>query len=134
MKTTFRFHRLASDVFGSIYRPYADILVYGPNRKPRTITMVVDTGADYTIFPRREAALFGIDLSRDCTIHTTYGVGGPETVYLYPKLEMVLGEARVQIPVGFLNTNEVPPLLGRHQCLERFKTCFDQHVVSFERA
>ena len=132
MRTAFRFRRIASDLFGHIYRPYADVLVYGRNNKRRLITMVVDTGADYTILPRRQAALLEIDLSRDCTPHSTYGVGGPQTTYLYEGLEVRLGSKQLKIPVGFLDTNDVPPLLGRHQFMELFKTCLDDHVVSFE--
>jgi predicted aspartyl protease len=131
MKATFKFHKIASDLFGHIYRPHADVLVYGHNDRRRRVTMLVDTGADYTIFPRREAALLGIDLERDCAAHTTYGVGGPQTVHLYQGLEVQLGEARLAIPVGFLEQNDVPPLLGRHQFMELFQACFDDRVVAF---
>ncbi|MCI0528865.1 MAG: retroviral-like aspartic protease family protein, partial [Nitrospira sp.] len=132
MNVTFRLQKIASDLFGYIYRPYAEVIFYGQHGKPRRITMVVDTGADYSILPRREAALLGIDLSQDCTSHTTYGVGGPQTVYLYRDIEVQLGEKHLKIPVGFLDKNDVPPLLGRHQFMELFQTCFDQKKVSFE--
>ncbi|MFQ6009398.1 MAG: retropepsin-like aspartic protease [Candidatus Zixiibacteriota bacterium] len=131
MKTTFKFQKIASDLFGYIYRPYAHVLFYGKNGKERIITMVVDTGADYTLLPRREAALLGIDLNQDCTSHTTYGVGGPQTVCLYKDVQVELGDKKLKIPVGFLEKNNVPPLLGRHQFMELFKTCFHEHVVSF---
>lgn len=131
MKVEFKFRKIASELFGEIYRPYADIIAYGRNGKARGITLVVDTGADYTIFPRREAALLGIDLDRDCTIHTTFGVGGARNVYLYKDLHVSLGNKKFKIPVGFLDTNEVPPLLGRQQFLELIKTCFVNHIVSF---
>lgn len=126
------FKKIASEIFGEIYRPYADIIAYGKNGKAKKITLVVDTGADYTIFPRREAALLGIDLNKDCTIHTTFGVGGARNVYLYRNLPVDLDGKQFKIPVGFLDTNEVPPLLGRHQFMELFKTCFSSHVVTFE--
>lgn len=132
MKATFKFRKIASEMFGHIYRPYADVFFYGKGGKARLITMVVDTGADYTILPRREAAILGIDLNQDCTSHTTYGVGGPQTVYLYKKMEVELGNQKLKIPVGFLEKNNVPPLLGRHQFMELFKTCFHQRLVSFD--
>jgi len=133
MKATFKFQKLASELFGYVYRPYADVIFYGKNGKARKITMLVDTGADYTLLPRREAALLSVDLNQDCKIHTTYGVGGPKTVYLYLQgLQVELGEVKAKVPVGFLDENDIPPLLGRHQFMELFKTCFDKHVVSFE--
>lgn len=132
MSATFKFRKIASDLFGHIYRPYADVFFYGKNDKARLITMVVDTGADYTLLPRREAAILGIDLNQDCTSHTTYGVGGPQTVYLYKGMEVQLANQKLKIPVGFLEKNNVPPLLGRHQFMELFKTCFHQQAVSFE--
>ena len=132
MKVSFKFHQIASELFGHIYRPYAEVIFYGTHQKPRKITMLVDTGADHTILPRREAALLGIDLGRDCTVHTTYGVGGPQALYFYPNLTVELGEKRLQIPVGFLESNSVPPLLGRHQFMELFKTCFSDYRVIFE--
>jgi hypothetical protein len=92
MRVVFRFRKIASDLFGYIYRPYAEVIFYGRNGKPRKITMVVDTGADYTLLPRREAALLGIDLSQECTANTTYGVGGPQIVYLYRGLQAKLGD------------------------------------------
>lgn len=132
MRVAFKFQKIASKLFGYIYRPYAEVIFYGKNGKARKITMVVDTGADYTLLPRREAALLGIDLSRHCTAQTTYGVGGPETVYLYQGLQVQLGGKKLKIPVGFLEKNDVPPLLGRHRFMELFKTCFNQKVVSFD--
>ena len=39
--------------------------------------MLVDTGADYTILPRREAMILGIDINKGCTSNVTYGVSLP---------------------------------------------------------
>ena len=132
MRTVFSFRKVKSTVFGYIYRPYADVICYGQQGRNRVITMVVDTGADYTILPRREAAILGIDLVKDCQLTSTKGVGGDQKVYLYQRLQVQLGQTKLGIPVGFLDTNEVPPLLGRHQFMELFKTCFDNRMVSFE--
>lgn len=132
MKATFKFRKVASDLFGHIYRPYADVLIYGKNGKQKKVTMLVDSGADYTLLPRREASLLGIDLSRDCTKHVTRGVGGPQTVYLYRGLDVELAGEKLKIPAGFLAKNDVPPLLGRHQFMELFKICLHEHVTSFE--
>ena len=94
--------------------------------------MIVDTGADYTLLPRFMADKLGIDLENDCKVFTTYGVGGGERVYFLPKIKVKLGEWERTIPVGFLERNEVPPLLGRHLFLETFESLFSSnHTVSF---
>lgn len=94
--------------------------------------MVVDTGADFTLLPRFLGEKFGVDLERDCQVFTTYGIGGGERVYLLPEMKVRLGEWERHIPVGFLERNEIPPLMGRHLFLETFETLFSSdHVVSF---
>ncbi|KKS20640.1 MAG: hypothetical protein UU81_C0019G0015 [Microgenomates group bacterium GW2011_GWC1_41_8] len=41
--------------------------------------------------------------------------------------------SELTIPVGFLDSDDVPPLLGRHGFMEIFKTCFDNHMVYFSK-
>lgn len=125
---TFKFHKV-----GLVYRPFADVIFVGPNQKPRKISMLVDTGADNTILPWREAAILGVDLQKDCVANTTFGVGGPQTMYSHQGLQVQLGGYQLVVPVGFLDTNEVPPLLGRDKFMEHFKTCFANKTVSFEK-
>lgn len=94
--------------------------------------MVVDTGADYTLLPRYIADKLGISLERDCKTFITYGVGGGERVYLLPKVKVRLGDWERIISVGFLERNEIPPLMGRHLFLETFETLFSSdHILSF---
>jgi hypothetical protein len=47
-------------------------------------------------------------------------------------LEVTLAGRNLTVPVGFLDTNNVPPLLGRYQFMELFKACFNKRCVSFE--
>lgn len=94
--------------------------------------MIVDTGADYTLLPRFMANELGVDLENDCRIFTTYGVGGGERVYFLGKMKVKLGNWERTIPLGFLERNEIPPLMGRHLFLETFESLFSSdHTVSF---
>ena len=88
--------------------------------------MIADTGADYTLLPKFLADQLGIDLNKDCQPFTSYGVGGNQKVYLFPSLRIRLGEWERRIPVGFLDKDAVPPLLGRHKALEKFNTLFSK--------
>ena len=74
-----------------------------------------------------------INLKTDCKLFKTYGVGGRENVYFFsPKIKVKLGNWERKIPVGFLERNEIPPLMGRHLFLETFETLFStDHKVTF---
>ncbi len=93
--------------------------------------MLVDTGADYTLLPRIYAALLGVNLQRNCRRLMTAGIGGTERVYLLPRLRMRLGPWLRRIPVGFLDHDDVPPLLGRARCLDTLEVCFWRHRTRF---
>lgn len=132
MKLTFPFQYIATNKFGKIFRPQAGILVLNKDFGFYVHKLlIVDSGADFTIFPRKDAYYFGIDLDKETTKGKINGVGGEETVFLYDNLEIKLGNARLKIPVGFINRNDVPALLGRQQFMELFKITFDDFKVEF---
>ena len=96
--------------------------------------MIVDSGADYSLLPRFMADELGIDLEKECRIFNTYGVGGGERVYFLPKIKVKLGDWEREIPIGFLERNEISPLMGRHQFMETFDTEFTKkHIVIFKQ-
>lgn len=105
---------------GKVYRPYIKILISSNKIDEWVPTeMIVDTGADYTLFPRRYAGILGINLNKDCKLEKTQGVGGQEKIYLCKKGFFIkIGEFKKEIPVGFLNRDNIPSLLGRLQALE----------------
>ena len=109
-----------SGYLGNIYRPYVKILITSDKIDEWIPTeMIVDTGADYSLFPKRYAGLLDINLEKECFEQTTYGVGGKEEIYLYKKGILIkAGDWKRRIPLGFLSRNDIPPLLGRLKCLE----------------
>lgn len=119
---------------GKIFRPYLHLFLYSKARKTwQPVEMLVDTGADYTLLPKRYAQILGINLTTDCRIETTFGVGGTETVYQCKALSIKIGAWEKKIPVGFLKRDDFPPVLGRLACLEAvelitkdFKTILNQ--------
>lgn len=115
-----RFSFRGRGFLGKIYRPYLQILITSDKIDEWIpIEMVVDTGADYSLFPKRSAELLGIELEKECFLENTYGVGGKEAIYLYKKgIKIKIGSFQTRTPVGFLNRNDIPALLGRLQCLE----------------
>lgn len=134
MKIIFPFKYFDSNRFGKIFRPYTTISVF---KKDIGIyierILVVDTGADFTIFPRKDAYAFGIDLERETIKDKIFGVGGQEIIFLYTNLPIKVGEVKLKIPVGFLDRNDLPALLGRQHFLELFDVCFKNHVTTFQK-
>lgn len=119
---------------GKIYRPYVQ-LVMSSDKIDEWIPIetIVDTGADYSLFPKRYAELLRIDTEKECFLQTTYGVGGKETVYLYRKgIKIKVDNWQERVPVGFLGRNDVPPLLGRLKCLENLTLIMREHITILE--
>lgn len=109
-----------SGYLGNIYRPYVQLLISSERIDQWIpIEMVVDTGADYSLFPKRYAELLGINIEKECFKQITYGVGGKEGIYLYKKGVKVKREGwQERMPIGFLSRDDIPPLLGRLKVLE----------------
>ena len=94
--------------------------------------MIVDTGADYTLLPRYLARDLQVDLEKECHIFSTQGIGGTEKVYFLKKIKAKLGTWEREIPIGFLDRDEIPPLMGRHLFFETFDALFSSnHTLTF---
>ena len=123
---SFPFTFISKTKLGKIYRPYAIVSVYSKQRKKwQPLEMVVDSGADYSLFPKRYAGIFGINLTEECSVESTLGIGGSETVYQYQNLPIKIGDWQKKIPAGFLERDDIPPLLGRLECLETIRLTFE---------
>lgn len=132
MKIKFPYEKENSKIFGSISRPVARASFWsGKYERFLEFTFIVDTGADYTLFPHSKAMDLGIDMERDCRIFKTFGIGGVEKVFLLPKIMMKLGNAERFVPVGFLKRDDIPPLLGRYKCLDTFSVLFSSFNTTF---
>lgn len=95
--------------------------------------MLIDSGADYTLLPYAYARILDVDVKRQCRRIPTAGIGGTETVHLLPALPMRLGPWRRRIPVGFLERDDIPPLLGRIRCLDSFDVRLARRRTTFSR-
>lgn len=133
MSIAFKFKEYNSSIFGIVRRPIAEVFFHTKDKSWQPITMIVDTGADYTLLPKFLAESLGINLSKDCKIIITQGVGGNSQVYLLKnKIQARIGKYERKIPLGFLNNDSVPPLLGRQDFFETFKVLFNKFEVTFE--
>ena len=135
MLIEFPYKYVTENYFGKLYRPYAKILVRNCLNSKLWLERVaiVDSGADFTLFPRKDAYLFGVSLTRDVTIDKTFCVRGSEKIFLYKRLLVKLGNKTLKIPVGFLDRNDVPALLGRQLFLDLFSVQFVKLKVKIEK-
>ena len=132
IKSPFTF--IGKTKLGKIYRPYLIVTFYSKLiHKWLPVEMVVDSGADYTLLPIRYALLLGVDINKDCLKEKTLGVGGVETVYQCKNLPIKIDHWQKKIPVGFLNSDDIPALLGRLNCLELLKLNFANFSTSLEK-
>lgn len=120
---------------GKIYRPYIKVSITSKNIDEWIpIEMIVDSGADYTLLPKRYAQLLCIDLLKDCFPKEASGVGGQEKVYLCKRVVSIkISSWEETIPVGILVRNDIPALLGRLDCLEKLGLIMKDLTTILER-
>ena len=132
MALTFEFEKVSSPIFGTVYRPVAWVEFWSKTQRQWIgIWMVVDSGADYSLLPGYMSGYLGINLLNDCKGFSTFGIGGKENVFLLEKAKIKLGTWEITAPVGFLERDTVPPLLGRQGFMEKFATLFFKHKTFF---
>lgn len=134
MQVRFPFEEQKTQIFGVVRRPVADVLFWSKDLSDWfPVKMVVDTGADYTILPKWVAAKLGVNVKKDCRKFTTIGVGGRQNVYVVSGgWKVKLGEWEKIITLGFLGGNNIPPLLGRINCLELLKVTLENFTTRLE--
>lgn len=128
----FPFQKRHSEIFGDVYRPMAKVNLWSYKIMDWVeAVMLVDSGADYTLLPHFYANILGIDLKNQCASFRTMGVGGTESVSLLREHPVQLGAWEARVSIGFLSRDNVPPLLGRQDFLEKLRVVFDRHTTYF---
>lgn len=134
MPLYFPLEKEKSPLFGSVFRPYAIVSFWSKKQENwLDIAMIVDSGADYTILPKFYVEELGIQLGRESRSLSTQGVGGSSEVFFLKKKHPIkLGQWELQIPLGFINQNDTPPLLGRQEFMELFRVSFHNHIKEID--
>lgn len=121
----FTFETIETKHLGVIRRPVANVEFWSTEfNEWQTHTMLIDTGADYTILPMYMVGLLGLDLSQAQTV-TTNGIEGNRKTSFFEGLKVRIGQHERVIPVGVAHTSRIPPLMGRHLFFETFNTTFE---------
>ncbi len=85
---------------------------------------LVDSGADYSMLPRRFAELLGVDLS-DVPETAVTGVGSSDVATQLGEMTLRVGDTDVTVPCLFSSNENTPYLLGRMGFFSRFNITFD---------
>lgn len=135
MKVVFPYVVKQSPLFSLVKRPVAEVSVWSKlTHSWLNYSMLVDTGADYTVFPSYCSVDLGVHLPTECQQSKTSGVGGSVTVFFMKRqIRIKIGGRQLSIPAGFINTNTVPPLLGREACLNFFQLKFVNFHTEFSQ-
>ncbi len=126
--------------------PYTELVIPAKNNRPRKIvrrpllntklfygkaetmfdfSSLVDSGADFCIFPAKYGSILGLDVKKAQSI-MTYGIGGQETIYFHKvKIGVFIGNEiwKFTVKAGFSYRMNIEGtgLLGRKGFFDQFK-------------
>lgn len=113
----------ASESFGKVMRPVAEIHIRDKNDQWRAITMYVDSGADVSIVSRGFGELFGHNIAKGKKIKLK-GVGGEHIIAYIHKMVLLIGKHEVQAEVAIADVDDIPSILGRKEVFNSFEIQF----------
>lgn len=134
MALSFPYEKIYNTRFGPVFRPLVKVEFKAPSGWIG-IWMIADTGADQTIIPHYLSEKLNIDLEKDCAKEKTFGIGGSQEIFMLKKRFPVrLGKWEKNIPLAVLDSDAVPPLMGRLGFMEKLDTLFSKKLkVVFEK-
>lgn len=125
----FRFTQGRSEIYGTVHRPGAKVYILTERGTWLPHSMLVDTGADYTLLPRSIGEFLGFRRKADERLYRAGGVGGGTIRVVMRRVMMRLGRHEFSADVGWSDSDEVPLLLGRSDVFD----LFDVHFLQRER-
>lgn len=121
MKKCFKFTKENSSSLGIVYRPIVKVGLRDANGELFELTVLVDSGADISIFSRRIGDIMGIDVEQG-EGKIFRGIVGELIAYVH-KITISINDREVETRVAFA-LSEVPNLLGRLDIFKNFEISF----------
>ena len=109
---TFRYRKEHSNLFGTVYRPVAEVYFKDVEGKDLISFMYVDSGADITLLPRELGENLGLMIEEE-EIQEISGVGGGSIPVIIKTIAMRIGDHAMNAMVAWSLEEDVPALLGR---------------------
>ena len=121
MKKCFKFTKENSSSLGFVHRPIVKVGLIDADGELFELSMLVDSGADISIFSRRIGDIMAVDVELgDEKIFR--GIVGELIAYVH-SIQMLINGREVETRVAFA-ISEVPNLLGRLDVFDVFAICF----------
>jgi len=131
----FKTKKEISDIFGPIWRPVIPVKLRNQDNA-LSCEVLVDSGADVTLVPKRVGVYPGFTLTDEEEIKELYGIGEGIAPFLIREIFITIGDIEKKIRVGWALIEEIPILLGRLDLFSLFDINFKQRdgvVVFTER-
>lgn len=121
MKKCFKFTKENSSSLGIVYRPIVKVGLRDADGELFELSVLVDSGADISIFSRRIGDIMGIDVEKG-EEKIFRGIVGELLAYVH-KIPISINDREVETRVAFA-LSEVPNLLGRLDIFKNFEISF----------
>lgn len=129
MEVEFSFRKERSDLFGSVWRPVARVIVIHRRRRIPQL-FYVDSGADVTLIPKSVGDLLGLTLASSQEIREIKGIGERGVPIVIRRLQLQVGSKVFPVRVAWCLLEEVPLLLGRLDCFRLFTIAFRHNLAT----
>lgn len=106
-------------------KPSVTLQLQDNNKRWRYFKALIDSGADFSIFPSRTAVILGIDLKKLKRIEVEAADGHVFKAYQTSILARVENKI-FKIRIGFVDNPQLTPAMGRAGFFETFKVEFDE--------
>lgn len=101
------------------YRPYVLVSLSKWRRQTLQFPAIVDSGADFNLFPARLLDILGTELQSGQKRYV-YGVGDHKVTTFTHRLNMTINDHTFKTQIDFSNDQHVP-LLGREGFFDKFQ-------------
>lgn len=122
MSFEFPLHEIETE-FGQLPVPTIALPVKTPDGHT-LFHFLIDTGASFTMLPRSQAEVLGVDLSGARKV-TARGIGASGVPAQLAEITLRIGDVELTIPCFFSSREDSPFLLGRMGFFSRFNITFD---------
>ncbi len=128
----YRFKKTHSPLLGTTYRPFVSLKLVGPTHYVLLEDVLVDSGADVSVIPRDVGEALWADITRGKYVEIQGIVPSTKLIAYLHSVKMIFGPWTFQARIAVADSNNVPPVLGRCEALDRFLVCLQNgRRVSF---